>query len=190
MELHISIYKAPLILNFGALLNYYPITLTHHFFFISRHIFNQAGIFFLNQPCVHYRAEFSDQLRWALWGRILRGRHHRTRLWNCLDLKWVCCAELSNWYSYFKSVTFCIHTSACSSGVCLSCDFVKSELKHCFSFASHWDQPCWQWAMDSWRPSLVSDWRGGGWAWGVQRLIREYSPKTMNIIGAPIAHQC
>ena len=185
MELHISIYKAPLILNFGALLNYYPITLTHHFFLFHATFSTRLEYFFWIS-----HASITEPSSPINWGRILRGRHHRTRLWNCLDLKWVCCAELSNWYSYFKSVIFCIHTSACSSGVCLSCDFVKSELKHCFSFASHWDQPCWQWAMDSWRPSLVSDWRGGGWAWGVQRLIREYSPKTMNIIGAPIAHQC
>ena len=34
-------------------------------------------------------AEFSNWLRRVIWGRILRGRHHRTRLWNSVDTKWL-----------------------------------------------------------------------------------------------------
>ena len=34
-------------------------------------------------------AEFSNWLRRVIWGRILRGRHHGTRLWNSVDAKWL-----------------------------------------------------------------------------------------------------
>ena len=34
-------------------------------------------------------AEFSNLLRRVIWGRILRGRHHGTRLWNSVDAKWL-----------------------------------------------------------------------------------------------------
>ena len=33
--------------------------------------------------------EFSNWLRRVIWGRILRGRHHGTRLWNSADAKWL-----------------------------------------------------------------------------------------------------
>ena len=33
--------------------------------------------------------EFSNWLRRVIWGRILRGRHHGTRLWNNVDAKWL-----------------------------------------------------------------------------------------------------
>ena len=34
-------------------------------------------------------AEFSNWLRRVIWGRILRGCHHQTRLWNSVDTKWL-----------------------------------------------------------------------------------------------------
>ena len=34
-------------------------------------------------------AEFSNWLRRVIWGRILRGRHHGTRLWNSVGAKWL-----------------------------------------------------------------------------------------------------
>ena len=34
-------------------------------------------------------AEFSNWLRQVICGRILRGRHHGTRLWNSVDAKWL-----------------------------------------------------------------------------------------------------
>ena len=52
--------------------------------FTFRHFSNQTGIIvFGHVPIV----EFSNWLRRVFWGRILRGRHHGTRLWNCLDVK-------------------------------------------------------------------------------------------------------
>ena len=44
-------------------------------------------------------------------------------------------------------------------------------------------------AFDSWATSLVSV-TGGGETRGMQKLIHEYNPKTMNITEVPIAHQC
>ena len=44
---------------------------------------------FLNQPRIHYKAEFSDCLSRVFWGRILRVHHHGTRLWNCLGVTWM-----------------------------------------------------------------------------------------------------
>ena len=56
--------------------------------FISRRFSNQSGIIILvNWPRAF--AEFSNWLSRVLWGRILRGRHHGTRLWNSVDVKWL-----------------------------------------------------------------------------------------------------
>ena len=33
--------------------------------------------------------KFSNWLRRVIWGRILRGCHHGTRLWNRVDVKWL-----------------------------------------------------------------------------------------------------
>ena len=80
VEIHDCIYKPPLISNYAALFELSGcIKLTHR---ISCHT-----IFY--QPRVHYVAEFSNWLMQILWGQILSGRHHGTRLWNCLDVTWL-----------------------------------------------------------------------------------------------------
>ena len=84
-------------------------------------------------------AEFSGWLMWVLWGRILRGRHHGTRLWNCLDVKWLWRILTwwwtwwnHSWHSNLKSALFCLHSSPHSSVVLISCYFSKSEPQRCF----------------------------------------------------------
>ena len=65
-------------LNYGAPSN-----------FMSRHVFLTRLPEFLNQSRVHYGAEFSDWLRRVPWDWSLCGHHQGTRLWNCLDAKWL-----------------------------------------------------------------------------------------------------
>ena len=68
--------------------------------FISRHFSNQSGITeFLLIGHVPI-AEFSNWLRRVIWGRILRGRHHGTRLWNSVDAKWLWRIKPVEWPSW------------------------------------------------------------------------------------------
>ena len=127
---------------------------------------------FFNQPRVQYGAQFFDWLSRVLCGRILRGRNQGTRLWNCLDFKWLCRvlpdgADVTIWYrtwwnrswhSHFKSALFCIHSSAHSSCAWISCHFANLELQRCFLLLPIGIKRAGpNVSNSSWVPSLFSD---------------------------------
>ena len=97
MELNNSIYKALIILNYANVFELWgSIKLTHRILCLAILI---RLAWFLNPPRVHYGIELYDLLRRVLWGLILHGCHHRTRLRNSLDVKWLWRDMQSEWLS-------------------------------------------------------------------------------------------
>ena len=82
---------------------------------------------------------------------------------------------ITQFSSNFKSPLFCLHSSAHSSGVLISCHFANSEQQRCF------------WLLPIHRAFCIGRIEYG--PDGRHRLtqnkvwIREYSPKTVNIVG-------
>ena len=93
-------------------------------------------------------AVFSNWLRRVTWDRILRGRHHGTRLWNCRRqitvanspaqwLSWTWCRKLWNhsWRSsrvILNQRCFAFIRLRTLFGVRISCYFANSEPQRCF----------------------------------------------------------
>ena len=68
-------------------------------------------------------AEFSIWLRRVLWGRILRGRHHGTRLCNSVDVKWLANSPVQ-WPSWTWCRTWWNHSWHSSRVTLNQCCFV------------------------------------------------------------------
>ena len=106
-------------------------------------------------------------------GRILRRRHHGTRLSRRQTIvtewpSWTWCRTWWNhsWHNHLKSALSCLHSSAHSCGVQISSHFANSELERCF-----WMLPIGinraasTAAFDGWTTSsLFSEHKGNGQA--------------------------
>ena len=122
----------------------------------------------MSRPFSNQVSEFLDWMKRVLWCRILcHGRHRGMWLWNCLDVKRLLWSH--SWQSHLKAALFCIHSSAHSSGVKISCHFANSELQRCFfnvfflllllPIGINWAAliPAFRdagWPVDSWATSL------------------------------------
>ena len=111
-------------------------------------------------------------------------------------LSWCRTWRNDSWHSNFTSALFCLHSSAQSSGVSISCYFTNSEPQRCFGCSSSGSterHPCTA-SFDSWVTFLFVGLHGdrmGSADWCKNKFqIWEYSPKIIEIVGVPTAHQC
>ena len=75
-------------------------------------------------------AEFSNWLRRVIWGRILRGRHHGTRLWNSVDAKWLWrILQSSSLFSVFSNINGKHESTLTTSKKYSWCIPVQNEIK-------------------------------------------------------------
>ena len=94
-------------------------------------------------------AEFSNWLRRVIWGRILRGRHHGTRLWNSVDAKWLWrILQSSCLFSVFSNINGEHESTLTTSKKYSWCIPVQKEIKPIIWWAAITPEPgnrqqCW-----------------------------------------------
>ena len=197
MELHISIYKAPLISNYAALFELWGSIKLIHLHFISSHFWKPDWHFFFKSATCPWRSRVlrlteasfpKPDSPWTSPRNESVKLSRRQMIVASYPIQWPPMNMMPDMMKPFITqslkISVILHSfvRAVLWYICIT-HVANSVLQRCFLMLhSVINRGAPATVFDSWATSLVSDWQGGGEAWGMQRLIREYGPKTMNII--------